>query len=318
MLLNNSTNRLTVAAGWGDNAVVPGTPVEIERIDRCPGIRRATAYVAPDLEDDMAVRCPIHHATSGSAVCLPMPALGSIVGVIHLERPERNAFDGETVQRAARVAEQVALAIANARLMLTMEGLAMTDPLTGLRNARFFDTYLEQAFSIAERDRQSVGLIMLDVDNFKKFNDTHGHPAGDEALRALGRSLRSLVRASDVVARYGGEEFVVALHNTTLSEARIVAEKIRVGVEQTVVDIGPGRFARITVSLGIAATDAHKVDRKGLVAIADAALYRAKEKGRNRVESAPTADTELGAAARRRAGRAAPERPVPIDAKAAS
>ena len=231
MLLNNSTNRLIVGAAWGDGAPQIGSAAEIDRIDLCPGIRRATAYVAEDLADDLAVRCPVHRAQSGSVVCLPMPALGSIVGVIHLERPQPRSFAPDTVQRAARTAEQVALAIANARLMKTMEGLAMTDPLTGLRNARFFDSYLEQQFVLAERERESIGLIMLDVDHFKQFNDTYGHPAGDEALRALSRTMRSVIRASDVVARYGGEEFIIALQRATLADVRVVAEKIRAAVE---------------------------------------------------------------------------------------
>jgi diguanylate cyclase (GGDEF)-like protein len=245
--------------------------------------------VSEDVSDDLAVRCPAHTAESGSVVCLPMPALGSIVGVIHLERSETRSFDGLTVQRAARIAEQVALALANARLMKTMEGLANTDPLTGLRNARFFDAYLEQQFTLADRDSDSIAVVMLDVDHFKQFNDTYGHPAGDEALRALSRTMRGVIRASDVVARYGGEEFIIALHHATLKEATMVAEKIREAVEHTVVEIGPGRYGRITVSLGVAATDAHHADRKGLVSLADAALYRAKHGGRNRVEAAPSA-----------------------------
>jgi len=303
MLLNNSTNRLIVAATWGDGMPAVGAPVELDRPDRCPGIRRATAYVAEDLSDDLAVRCPAHSAEGGSVVCLPMPALGSIVGVIHLERPQPRSFDGVVVQRAARTAEQVALALANARLMKTMEGLANTDPLTGLRNARFFDAYLEQQFALAEREKDSVGLIMLDVDHFKQFNDTYGHPAGDEALRTLSRAVRGVLRASDVVARYGGEEFIIALHHAKLADVRIAAEKIRAAIEAAVVDIGPGRYGRITASLGIVATDAHNVDRKGLVALADAALYRAKAAGRNRVETSPTTTAELDEAGSRRIGR---------------
>ena len=317
MLLNNSTNRLIVGAAWGKGAPEVGSAAEIDRIDRCPGIRRATAYVAEDLADDMAVRCPVHPAASGTVVCVPMPALGSIVGVIHLERLEPHSFQPDTVQRAARTAEQVALAIANARLMTAMEGLAMTDPLTGLRNARFFDSYLEQQFVLAERERDSIGLIMLDVDHFKQFNDTHGHPGGDEALRTLSRAMRSVVRASDVVARYGGEEFIIALQHATLADVKAVAEKIRIAVEQAVVEIGPGRYARITASLGAVATDAHPVDQKGLVSLADAALYKAKAGGRNRVETAPTSTVELSAAAQRRAARDA-EAPVTIPLSSAA
>ena len=287
MLLNNSTNRLAVAATWGDGLPEVGSVVGIERPDLCPGIRRAGAYVIEDGADDLAVHCPAHQSDGGTVVCLPMPALGSIVGVIHLERTEPYSFDTVTVQRAARTAEQVALALANARLMQTMEGLANTDSLTGLRNARFFDAYLEEEFVVAERDGDSIGLLMVDVDHFKRFNDNHGHPAGDEALRVLSRTMRATLRASDVIARYGGEEFIVALHHAGEAEARAIAEKLRSAVEQMVVEIGPGRYGRITISVGFAATDVHRVGRKGLISLADAALYRAKDAGRNRVESAP-------------------------------
>lgn len=315
LLLNNSTNRLIIAAGWGEGVATSG-PTALDRTDRCPGIRRATAYVAQDLSDDLAVHCPAHPVATGSVVCLPMPALGTIVGVIHLERPEPFAFTTDTISIATRVAEQVALSIANARLMKTMEGLAMSDPLTGLRNPRFFDQFLEHELAEAERDGESTALLMLDVDHFKDFNDTHGHPAGDEALRALGRSLRSLVRSSDVVARYGGEEFIVALHRTTLAEGRLVAEVIRAGVEQMVVEIGPGRYARISVSMGVSGTDAHRSDARGLISLADAALYHAKQAGRNRVEVAPSSQAALGGAAQRRAGRTGRARPKVVEARA--
>lgn len=312
MLVNNSTSRLMVAAAWGADPPVVGAPANIERTDRCPGIRRASAYIGGDVADEMTVRCPAHRAASGSVACVPMTALGQVLGVIHLERADVDAFDPETIRLAARIAEQVALAVANGRLMKTMEGLAMTDALTGLRNARFFDPYLEHELAASERDQLPLGLVILDVDLFKQFNDTHGHPAGDEALRALARILRSTIRTSDVVARYGGEEFVIALRHAGLEESRMVAEKIRAAVEQNVVDIGPGRYARITASFGVAGTDVHKVDQKGLMALADAALYRAKEAGRNRVEIAPSSESDLGAAARRRAGRAPDARPAQL------
>ena len=131
---------------------------------------------------------------------------------------------------------------------------------------------------------------MLDLDHFKDFNDTYGHPAGDEALRTFARVLGASIRSSDVAARYGGEEFVVALHHAGLDDAQRVAEKIRASVEQMVVEIGPGRYGRITASLGVASTETQVHELRALVAMADAALYRAKESGRNRVEVAPMAD----------------------------
>ena len=305
LLANPSQNRLTVAVAWGDDAADPGSLVQVDRIDRCPGIRRSSAFVANDVAEDMAVRCPAHPATGGTVACVPMSALGKMVGVIHLEQTQPNAFSPEMMQLVARVAESVGLAMANARLMRTMEGQAMSDALTGLRNARFFDPYLEQELEAAQRDSEHTSVIMLDLDHFKAFNDTYGHPAGDEALRTFARVLSGVVRSSDVAARYGGEEFVVALRHASLQDAAQIAEKIRLAVEQMVVELGPGRYGRITASLGVASTEAHIMDMKSLVALADAALYRAKESGRNRVEISPAAAdvTVLSAASRRRRGR---------------
>ena len=319
LLANPSQNRLTVAVAWGTDPPAEGSLVQVDRIDRCPGLRRASAFVADDVADDMAVRCPAHPTAVGTLACVPMSALGKLVGVIHLEQSRPRAFDPEMMHLVVRVAETVGLAMANARLMKTMEGQAMTDVLTGLRNARFFDPYLEQELEAAERDGETTSVIMLDLDHFKAFNDAYGHPAGDEALRTFARVLGASIRASDVAARYGGEEFIVALRHAGLEDARSVAEKIRLAIEQMVVELGPGRYGRITASLGVASTDHHVADMKALIAIADAALYRAKEGGRNRVEIAPANDavTVLAGASRRRRGRgAAADRKPPLSTPA--
>jgi diguanylate cyclase (GGDEF)-like protein len=280
--------------------------VNTDRIDRCPGIRRSSAFVAPNVADEMTVRCPAHPAEAGAVACIPMLALGKIVGVIHLESSVAGAFDPEAIRLVTRVAENTGLAMANARLMNTMEGQAMSDPLTGLHNLRFFDPYLEQELEAARRDQQPLSVIMIDIDHFKNFNDTHGHPAGDEALRAFARVVGASIRSSDVAARYGGEEFIVALRHVDADEAVVVAEKLRAAVEQLVVDLGPGRYARITASFGVATTSAAIQDQKSLVSLADAALYRAKERGRNRVETTPTAAAivDIEEAGRRRHGHA--------------
>jgi diguanylate cyclase (GGDEF)-like protein len=293
---------LTVGVAWGAGASEPGTLVNVDRIDRCPGIRRSSAFVAPDLADDMAVRCPAHERPIGSLACVPMLALGKIVGVIHLESGIAGSFDPAALRLVTRVAENVGLAMANARLMRTMEGQAMTDPLTGLRNTRFFDPYLEQELESARRDQQPLSVLMIDIDHFKAFNDAHGHPAGDEALRAFARVIGGSIRVSDVAARYGGEEFIVALRHVDLDEARAIAEKLRASVEQMVVELGPGRYAKITASFGVASTGPNVPDQKSLVALADAALYRAKEAGRNRVEAdtPPPGVVALSATGRRR------------------
>ena len=287
-LANASASGLVYAGSWGSDPPPIGAQVPVDRIERCPGIRRAAAFLVDDVADDLAVRCPAHRSAEGGLACVPLIAMGKVAGVVHLESLPGRPFDETAIGLATRVAEQVAIAIANTRLMKTMESLAMTDGLTGLRNARFFDSYLEQELAAAERDGESIALVMMDIDQFKAFNDTHGHPAGDEALRTFARVLKASVRASDVVARYGGEEFIVALRHTTLEGAKMVAEKIRASVEQTIIEIAPTRFARMTVSLGVVATDAHPLDQRALMSLVDAALYRAKEQGRNRVVTGPT------------------------------
>jgi diguanylate cyclase (GGDEF)-like protein len=282
LVLNASQDRLTVGVSWGPDARTPGQPVQLDRPNRCPALRRGAAYLSEDLSDPLAVTCPAHPIEHGSVLCIPLLALGQMIGVLHLAS-DAGGFTVDDQGQASRLAEQVALALANARLLRTMESLAMADPLTGLYNMRFFDPLLERELTVSAREARPVGLIMLDIDHFKPFNDTHGHPAGDAALRAFGALLRSTVREADTVARYGGEEFVVLLRGADLVEAGAVAEKLRAAVEEMVVELGPGRFGRVTASFGVASTNVHGHDRTNLVAVADRALYQAKELGRNRI-----------------------------------
>jgi diguanylate cyclase (GGDEF)-like protein len=169
------------------------------------------------------------------------------------------------------VTEQLGLAIANTRLTRTMERLAMTDPLTGLGNARSFDTVLRETLLTAEASGQDVGVLFLDLDHFKVFNDTYGHPAGDRLLKEASAAWHGALRAVDLLARYGGEEFVVLLPDAGEAEARQIMERALAATPQ-------GQ----TFSAGIAVWDGSETPDQ-LVARADAALYEAKAAGRNRV-----------------------------------
>jgi diguanylate cyclase (GGDEF)-like protein len=135
-----------------------------------------------------------------------------------------------------------------------------------------------------------VGVIMLDVDHFKRFNDEHGHSAGDALLKELAALLRQRVRASDIACRYGGEEFTVILPEAGLEDTRRRAEALRQAAAALQVSLGPGRTAAVTISQGVAAFPANGADPSLLLREADAALYRAKRNGRNRVEVAPEGD----------------------------
>lgn len=292
LLVNPSFDQLHVNSVWGDAKAPAGGRLVVDRPTACPGIRRNTVHLTRSALDAFSLTCQVHPLRSGSLICVPMVSLNEIMGVIHIERDEEDAFDDEDLRSASRVAEHIALAMANLRLVRRMEAQAMTDPLTGLANARFFDPLVERELASTIREGRPVGLIMLDIDHFKQFNDSHGHPAGDEALRAFARAVRGSLRESDTAARYGGEEFAILLRNTDLEGAQAVAEKLRSAIELTPIEIGPNRFARISASLGVAASDIHGTDRMQLMRLADGALYDAKGGGRNRVVAAPGAVAE--------------------------
>jgi diguanylate cyclase (GGDEF)-like protein len=168
---------------------------------------------------------------------------------------------------------------------------ARTDELTGLPNRAAFNEFLSQQVHQRLRDELpgSLGLIMIDVDYFKTFNDTYGHPAGDEALRTVAAALRKVVRRSDVLARYGGEEFCLVVPHATYETLAAAGERLRATIEAQEIDLGPLGRRHVTASLGCAllaeVTGVGDTDR--LVAVADAQLYTAKQTGRNRVAIAP-------------------------------
>ncbi|MFL6256533.1 MAG: diguanylate cyclase [Pyrinomonadaceae bacterium] len=177
------------------------------------------------------------------------------------------------------VADQVAVAVNHARLFQQMQHQALTDGLTGCFNRRFFEIQLERDLHLATRMRQPVSLILLDIDHFKHVNDTHGHDAGDAALRILASALREELRGVDTAARYGGEEFAIILPQAGPEGALVVAERLRSRIERTEV---PG-VGCITASLGVATFPLDASSRELLVTSADRALFLAKRSGRNKV-----------------------------------
>jgi two-component system cell cycle response regulator len=186
--------------------------------------------------------------------------------------PDELAVRLEIAGRILAVHE--ALARQNAKLA----ELASVDELTGVKNRRRFREDLDMYFALWSRHKTPLSLIMLDVDHFKRFNDTFGHPAGDAVLRDLSRQLREGSRDHDVVARYGGEEFAVLLPSTRADDAMAIAERFRLRIERM-----PSALRPITASLGVATTCEALPTCSALVEAADQALYRSKHSGRNRV-----------------------------------
>jgi len=183
-----------------------------------------------------------------------------------------------TIERAV---EKKRLKDANQRLLSELESLSRTDPLTGVANRRSFDEALGKEFARSRRHSRALGVVMLDIDHFKKVNDTHGHPGGDQVLRAFARTVGSVLREGDVLFRYGGEEFVVLLPDTGPEGALRAAERIVAAVASTPVRVD-GQLIHITTSAGVGCLERSTRDKEELLGKADAAVYEAKSEGRNR------------------------------------
>ena len=213
---------------------------------------------------------------------------GRILGMLTVARASQGFSDGER-ELFAYLSHQAGVSIENVDLHETVQRQAVTDELTGLFNHRRFQEVIFQEVERAKRFEGDVGLIMLDIDNFKRVNDTYGHMQGDLVLREVARVLRESSREIDEPARYGGEEMAVALPGTDLDGAFNFAERVRHAIESLELPlIEGGGTLRVTASFGAAALEQGNgaADKDALVAAADAALYRAKRSGKNRTVSA--------------------------------
>lgn len=168
------------------------------------------------------------------------------------------------------------------RLIDGLCDLSLRDPLTGLANRRQFQAVLEREIDRVTRSGEAALLLMLDIDHFKRVNDTYGHPAGDKVIQLVAEVVREVIRESDIAGRYGGEEFVVLLPDVDKIGARLFAERLRQLVEALVVDY-EGQEIRFTISLGVADLGQRTQDHQQLIDWADRALYQSKHGGRNQV-----------------------------------
>ena len=222
-----------------------------------------------------------HHGRRGH-LCLPLLGDGTAAGVLYLAGPVPLRLRGGLEALAALTAA----ALDGRETARQAMDEAATDALTGLPNYRSFAVFCEDTLARAGRRGETVGLLMVDADHFKRINDDFGHEAGNMVLRRIAEAMSGSLRADDFPARYGGEELVAVCPGVSARGLFNVAERLRRTVEFMEL-AWEGRAVRVTVSVGVAAYPADASDVGGLVKAADAALYRAKEEGRNRVCGAP-------------------------------
>ncbi len=286
-LTTPSRNMVEVAATWGDSLATEKTFAPND----CWALRRGKIHRVNDAAP--LLRCAhVSRTPTGGYLCVPLAAHGETLGVLCLGRPPQSPHlsprsSEDQIEalagQAAAVGERLSLALANLRLREVLRSQSIRDPLTGLFNRRYMEESLEREVRRADRNQECVTLLMIDIDHFKRFNDTFGHQAGDTLLRALGDFLSQRTRGQDVACRYGGEEFVLILAGASTDAACKRGELLREELKQLAVQHAGQVLGRITISIGISAFPGHGTTAETLLRAADQALYRAKKEGRDRV-----------------------------------
>jgi diguanylate cyclase (GGDEF)-like protein/PAS domain S-box-containing protein len=294
-LLNPDRSAAEVAGSWHD-CLLPVTNFEASS---CWALRTGHPHLV--VVGDSTARCAHAVGVEHTYLCIPILAQGEALGILHFQATEEVPVlaDAELSLKTT-FAGQVGLSIANIRLREALRSQSIRDPLTGLYNRRYLTEILDREIRRAVRAAQGLGVLMLDLDHFKKFNDTYGHDAGDTVLRETASFLSKSIRVEDIVCRFGGEEFVIILPTADLNAASVRAERIRSKLRDLTVLHKGESLGMITVSVGVAALPGNGTAPKELLEAADAALYRAKTEGRDRVVKAnvlPVIDSHMSTVA---------------------
>jgi len=281
-LLDTRQTTMCPVVTWG---TLPFTPREFG-VDACRASHRGKVYVNKAAGPHS--HCPLFPARFRSEyLCVPIRMRGDMLGTIHLvvneektASPHAGLLDSKQFV-IARIAEHYVLILVNLRLRDTLKIESIHDPLTNLYNRRYMKESLEREVPRAIRHQTHVGIIMIDIDHFKHFNDTYGHGAGDLMLQAVSAYLKAQVRAEDIVCRYGGEEILLILPDIELDDLAKRASNLCTGVKNHVEILYETTTLSVTISLGVASFPDHGKDIREVLKAVDIALYQAKKQGRN-------------------------------------
>jgi diguanylate cyclase (GGDEF)-like protein len=221
----------------------------------------------------------------GSFICIPLSSKSRKFGLVLIEHKNRNTFNDENLRLVTTICKTVSMAIENAELYANLQELATIDGLTGVFNRVYFHNKFEEEFRVAKELGYDLTLVILDIDYFKKFNDTYGHMFGDIVLKSVAQTVKNNLRSTDTVARFGGEEFVVIMPRTTIKEAFEKVESLRQKISNNVVTDNQ-ISASVTASFGMASFPKTSNNQVEIIRDADNALYKAKEAGRNCIKIA--------------------------------
>jgi diguanylate cyclase (GGDEF)-like protein/PAS domain S-box-containing protein len=280
-VITASRNLVESVALWGDAALV-------ERVfapDECWGLRRGRVHWVEHSISGLLCKHLPHPAPEGY-LCVPMMAQSEALGVLYLTQPAQGHMTEAKQRLAVTMAEHIAMALSNLKLHETLRSQSIRDPLTGLFNRRFMEESLALELRRAVRNQRPLGVIMLDLDRFKHFNDSFGHDAGDALLRELGRLLQTNIRGEDIACRYGGEEFTLILPEGSAEVTQHRAEALREAIKRMDVTHRGRPLGRLTASMGVAVFPEHGRSAESLLQAADASLYQSKDAGGDTVTTA--------------------------------
>ena len=288
MALLNASRSLTEVIGAWTDCQLPAMEFEPTA---CWALRTGHPHLV--VAGDSTAPCAHAAGVKNTYLCIPILAQGETLGIVHLQATdEALQLNASELSFKTTFAAQVGLSIANIRLREALRTQSVRDALTGLYNRRYLEEVLDREVRRAARAAQSLGLLMIDLDHFKSFNDTYGHEAGDAVLRETGLSLTKGIRAEDFVCRFGGEEFVVILPTADLEASCARAERLRLKMKELTI-LHQGRsMGMLTISVGVAVFPEHAMSPKELMAAADAAMYEAKRGGRDQVVVASSKGVE--------------------------
>jgi diguanylate cyclase (GGDEF)-like protein/PAS domain S-box-containing protein len=278
------SGNLELMYSWGEETIEP-----VFSALSCVGIRRGRPHVSSGSASPLNCR----HVNNDQYVCLCVPLIGKsesfgVLQLLQMQSETAGAVLAGMQELAVRVSRRIAIAFANLKLAASLRDQSLRDPLTNLFNRRYMVETLERELHRVRREgRSSVSLILIDIDNFKQVNDDYGHGAGDVVLVEVGKLLEQFSRKSDIACRMGGEEFTVILPDCSLRIGQKRAEDIRQTFGKLVCTHNDESLGNITLSAGVAAFPDCATDEEGLLQAADAAMYRAKAKGKDCVISAP-------------------------------
>jgi diguanylate cyclase (GGDEF)-like protein len=277
---------LEMVASWGaEPAAAMATEFALEE---CWGLRRGKAYVVEDTQTELICQHLTVPPPPHGYICMPMMAQGELLGMFHLKlgQPHPGVPEDARSSRieakkrlATTVTEQFGLALANLKLRELLRTQSIRDQLTGLFNRRYMEESLVRELHRAQRQGSSLGIVMADLDHFKRINDTYGHDDGDVILRNVGALFQKSIRQDDIACRYGGEEFIIIMPNASRAIVLQRAEQIRERVKRHV----SVKQEPVTISLGVALFPDDGQSSETLLNAADTALYNAKNRGRDQV-----------------------------------